>query len=58
MSASGAAKWAVIGSICIFSAVTLQGVNEALWKANNLTIIQITIMKFGVQIIIAILCGI
>lgn len=48
------AKHAAIGSVFIFLAVFLQGINEAILKACNYTVIQVNTIKFGTQTIISI----
>ena len=47
------AKWTAIGSIFVFLAVALQGVNEVLIKSHGLTVIQVNVIRFGFQCFIA-----
>eukprot|EP01083_Nonionella_stella_P290601 988784_1 len=47
-------KYIIIGSICLFIGGLLEGLNEAVIKVSNFTVIELTTIRWGMQMMIAI----
>eukprot|EP01084_Bolivina_argentea_P117837 209192_1 len=53
MVATNAIKYRIIGSTCILGYVILAGVQEVIIKSSNISIVQVSVSRFALQLLLA-----